>query len=787
MVADPGRVTPPTEAARPPRIPDVAWSRPIGLPLEVPPRPRVPGLIDDGPWAGVPIGGLGTGSIGRTYRGDAARWHLEVGRHAFSPVAADGFSVYVDGSAGRSARVLSTLRPAGLGRWGWTLPVGAGTYRALFPRAWQVFEPDALGVRLIGEQLSPVIGHDLESSALPVGAFDWFVENPGPDPLTIGLLLSWANPLGARVTDSPPAGPWNEVVGDETAVGVRFHDGGIGPAGLRGTFAIAAARDSGVELTARARFDARFDRDLWDDFAADGRLDDAAGSDAVTADQRPALAGELIGGAVAATVRLAPGGARTLRFAIAWDLPVVEFGSGRRWWKRYTRTWGRSGDRAWDLARAALVRAPEWGAAIERWQAPVIEDPTLPAWYRSALFNELYFVVDGGSFWEAGEVGGPEPAPDDPGRFALLECFDYPFYDTVDVDYYASVAIAELWPELELRGIRDLAATVDVEDTTPIVVEASGRPAVRKESGTVPHDVGGPDEDPFVRPNRYRYQDINPWLDLAPKLALQAWRDIRLGGGRALASEVRPAVERALRGLADRDLDGDGLPDHQGIPDQTYDTWPMHGPSAYTGGLWLGALRAAAAIAELDGDADAAADWNRRFAQAQAAFEARLWRDGYYAFDDGSGPSSDSVMADQLAGQWYADMTGLGDLVAAERIVTALRTIHRLNVVEFGDGLLGAVNGMRPDGRVDASSEQSEEVWVGTTYALAALMLGRGLEAEAWETAAGAARVTYERGLWFRTPEAYDHAGNFRPSLYLRPLAIWAIEEARRRRSAATA
>jgi non-lysosomal glucosylceramidase len=76
-------------------------------------------------------------------------------------------------------------------------------------------------------------------------------------------------------------------------------------------------------------------------------------------------------------------------------------------------------------------------------------------------------------------------------------------------------------------------------------------------------------------------------------------------------------------------------------------------------------------------------------------------------------------------------------------------------------------------------------VWVGTTYALAAFMLGRGLVAEGWETARGAAAVTYERGLWFRTPEAFDADGNFRASLYLRPLAIWAIEEALERRQAA--
>ena len=100
------------------------------------------------------------------------------------------------------------------------------------------------------------------------------------------------------------------------------------------------------------------------------------------------------------------------------------------------------------------------------------------------------------------------------------------------------------------------------------------------------------------------------------------------------------------------------------------------------------------------------------------------------------------------------------------------------NVLGFGGGEMGAVNGMRPDGTIDESSEQSPEVWTGTTYALAAFMLGRGLVDEAWQTAWGAANVTYSRGYWFRTPEAYDLAGNFRASLYLRPLSIWAIEDA---------
>lgn len=91
---------------------------------------------------------------------------------------------------------------------------------------------------------------------------------------------------------------------------------------------------------------------------------------------------------------------------------------------------------------------------------------------------------------------------------------------------------------------------------------------------------------------------------------------------------------------------------------------------------------------------------------------------------------------------------------------------------------MGPVNGMCPDGRVDRSSEQSQEVWAGTAYALAAFMIGRGLASEGWETARGVAAVTYDRGLWFRTPEGYDENGDFRAALYLRPMAIWAIEEA---------
>ncbi|MGH2474142.1 MAG: GH116 family glycosyl-hydrolase, partial [Candidatus Limnocylindrales bacterium] len=240
-----------------PVIPAVAWRRPIGLPCPDVghPRVRVP-MIDDGEWAGVPVGGLGTGSIGRTFRGDAARWHLDVGRHRFEPVAADGFSLFVGGPDGTTrATVLSALRPTELTAWGWDLPVGGGTYHALFPRAWQTFEPEAIGVRLVGEQLSPVIAGDLERSALPVGVFEWWVENPGPDPLTIGLLFSWADPPGGPAAGIAPRRP-HETADDAGMVAIGFGDiTADGPTCLRGTLAMAAARTDGWEITASPTFD----------------------------------------------------------------------------------------------------------------------------------------------------------------------------------------------------------------------------------------------------------------------------------------------------------------------------------------------------------------------------------------------------------------------------------------------------------------------------------------------------------------------------------------------------
>src|SRR5207249_5792747 len=119
--------------------------------------------------------------------------------------------------------------------------------------------------------------------------------------------------------------------------------------------------------------------------------------------------------------------------------PVVQFGEGREWNRRYTDFYGATGANAWAIARDGLENATAWSDAIDAWQSPYIKDESKPLWYRGMLFNEMYVLTDGGTFWgrPAGSDRSRQPS------FALLECFDYAYYGTLDVRFYASMPLLD--------------------------------------------------------------------------------------------------------------------------------------------------------------------------------------------------------------------------------------------------------------------------------------------------------------------------------------------------------
>ena len=777
-------------------IPKAAWKRPLGLPLENAggKKPTLePTHIDDGYWQGAPVGGIGAGTFSRTYRGDFARWHVKGGVHKYQTIFGNQFAMYQksEGATVGVAQVLASTHPEGgpLSSWKWDYPVGAGDYYSLYPKSWFDYRWDKFPAHVTLEQFSPILPDNYKETSYPVAVYRWHAENPTDHAVTVSVMFSWVNMVGWFRTFSHnfdgelSAGDHNRFMSADTPAGkmkgIVFDRERSGPVQDEwdGQFSIATLESQGVEVSYQTTYGTD-DTDgsvVWKPFAADGRLSNS--------DENWISSGEHLGGAIAVRFTLKPGEKRVVPMVISWDLPVVQFGSGRKWYRHYTDFYGTSGTNSWKIAQDGLANAAKWSDDIDAWQAPYVNDESKPLWYRGALFNELYTIADTGSFWGR-PVGSPK---DTPHTFSFMECYDYPFYSTLDVRFYGSMPLMKFWPDLDKQELRQFADTVPQDLTGKYIwiwkSQQNGMNPVfrlRKSKGAVPHDLGVPEEDPFALPNQFSWQDTNGWKDLNSKFVLMVHRDYVLTGKKD-AKFLRytwPAVQEALTYLGKYDRDGDGVPENDGYPDQTYDEWVVRGESAYSGGLWLASLRAAEEMGRTLGDSAAATKYHDWFAKAQASYIKKLWNGEYFRYDTLS-EYKDNVQADQLAGQWYAGMTGLGDIVPRDMQMKSLKKIFDFNVMKFHAGEMGAVNGMTADGQVivQQGNQQVQEVWTGTTFSVAALMLQDGMKDEGYRTAWGIYHTTYEtQGYWFRTPEAWDGTGKYRASMYMRPAAIWAME-----------
>lgn len=676
--------------------------------------------------------------------------------------------------------------------WGWGLDESKITYRALFPRAWHDYQAPVEGINLSCRQISPVIPHNYQESSYPVSTFVWTVENTGENDAEVALMFAFQNGTGGE--NDRAGGHSNHLLREKVdqgeVVGVQLEHIHRHPKPLEEgqklsdqtqyedplTFGIGALATEDVEVSYRTRFITESSGvDVWSDFADNGRLADDV-------DERPSSPDMAIGAAVSARVHVPAGESREVVFALVWDMPLARFPLGTAWYRRYTQFYGKRGDAAPKLLKDALTQYPEWEKAIDDWQLPILTDEELPLWYRQMLFNETYYLVDGGTVWTAGREGAGDTSKDllpepEIGHFAYLESHEYRMYNTYDVHFSASFALAMLWPDLELSLQRDYANSLKVVDDEIFTYFFSGDKAPRKVQDVIPHDLGSPLEDPWIKINAYNAQDVSRWKDLNPKFVLQVARDTFLTGDKAFLEEVWQAVQQSIDFMFQFDKDGDGMIENEGFPDQTYDVWSAKGPSAYCGGLWLACLQAAAALAKIMGEPNLAEEYLETFKKAQQVYEEKLWNGEYYNYEASGSKHQDSIMADQLAGHWYSRACGLGGVVPEAQARSALKTVFDFNVMGYENGRLGAMNGMRPDRSLDRTGMQSMEIWTGTTFAVAAAMLQAGMKEEAFKTAKGIFNMVYEDyGLWFQTPEALSAEESARAISYMRPLAIWAIQ-----------
>ncbi len=765
-------------------IPKEAWKRKIGEPLEDPGIVKVIGPegglpnFDDGYYQGIPLGGLGAGTISQSYRGDFNKWHLEIGKHIYQTVHSCQFAFYENGNA----VVLNECKPQDGSLSSWNFQRPNGNYHALYPVA--IFEYSDLNLHQ--EQYTPILPHNYQESSYPVAVFRWHIKNTKNKEREVSILWSWKSPFGSMQNLFYQENVFSGLIFDNLTTQKDYKYGQMG----------IFVQKEGVEVTYIDAFSENGDgKEVWKTFAKNGVLPGGViGKDKKDLQDKP--------GAIAVKVKVPPSDCKIVTFVLAWDFPIYESGTGVQWYKRYTNLFGKDGRNVVRVARKAFNNFERWLVEIHRWQGFLLASKK-PDWLKSFMLNELYYLADGGTLWTSGKPLEIGPGPlkiegmeeikakerevlavsRQEVHFGTLECYDYPFYETLDVRFYGSFPLVVLWPELEKTVLKDYIKAISLEDSRKVFFNhpLDQTTSERKVKGAAPHDLGAPFGNPFKEINAYDHVNINRWKDLNSKFVLQIYRYFYILGKTDVefVQSAWDAVTQAITYLKQFDRDNDCLIENDNIPDQTYDNWTMHGPSTYCNGLWLSALKATIEMAKiLDKDYKLFEDW---FQTGQINLESKLWTGEYYKFDTNSSHGN-CIMADQLCGQWYADLLGLGDIFKPERVDSVLKKIYEYNVKKIQGGNIGAINGLNPDGSLLPESKvwklntQSNEVWTGVTLALASHMYLRGLKEEALQTAHGIYSTVYEKkGYWFRTPEAWDINGNFRASIYQRAGAIWAF------------
>ncbi|KAF5292347.1 hypothetical protein FQA39_LY03381 [Lamprigera yunnana] len=732
---------------------------------------------------GVPIGGIGSGTIGRGFKGEFCRFQMQPGVYEYNTVDANQFIITIKNASNNTIfqSLLSTYMRStkSLNCWEQLIDGSKCQYTGLYPRSWTKYDLSDYGIILTCRQVSPIIPHNYKDSSLPCAVFIWSIQNVSDEVKHVTIAFTFKNGTGSKGDKHSPCSSKSFSYLDSSGV-VLYHSVNKMPC----AYALSAKVKDDMNITKCLSFDPNSDGKVpWMQLYENGCFNK------ISKTETDQTFNEIACG-IAVQVQITPGEIREPEMSLVWDMPTVNFlRSDKKFNRFYTKHFGYE-NATLKIVDYAFKNYKDWELAIYKWQQPVLEDIELPDWYKSALFNETYFISDGGTVWfnlddeESEKISITDPRQKY-GRLAYLEGHEYKMYNTYDVHFYASFALIKNWPNLQLSLQYDMKDFIRSELSDTFRMWYDGLIVQRKVKDTVPHDVGDPGENPFLKINSYPVHDVSQWRDLNVKFVLQVLRDYCLtkgtrgvNGGKQYLEDMYETCCTVMEKSLTFDTDNDGLIENSGYPDQTYDTWVMSGASAYCGGLWLAALYGMVIISrELNKTKDED-KYATLLERAKSAFENKLWNGRYYNFDCSKNAST--IMADQLCGHWYLRSCDLEyEVFSQKNVVQALRTIFEHNVMSYENGTMGAINGYIYEKGVDDCSLQSEEVWTGVTYSLASCMIQEKLLSQAWKTAGGMFNLLSNQiGMMFETPEAVGRKNHYRSMGYMRPLSIWSMQVA---------
>ncbi|WP_432825311.1 GH116 family glycosyl hydrolase [Dactylosporangium sp. CA-092794] len=696
-----------------------------------------------------PLGGIGTGHVALCGDGALRQWQLSgVPNHrGFLP---DSFFALRVSSLEPPDDVVRLLRSAPIAPhprpaanvsdaevpdrdepplWPY---VESTTFEAAYPFARVTYHDPALPLAVSLEAHTPFVPLDADASSLPLVRYRFTLTNDSAEFRHGFLLGTLQNAAGwdgvtpiAGTRGAGYGGNVNRVLRRPGQSGVLMDNPALAdddPAAgelLLWTDAPAAILPRALDAAALLRFveTAKLvtPTQLGDYSGAALRAALAHGPSPMRAPSGPSPAGHTWDAGAAVAFALAPGERTTIDIVHAWwfpnryaDMdrfgPQHPYGPTRFWVGNHYAT--RFGG-ALDVLDAYLADRERLDAASHAW-ADAVAGSDLPEPLREVIAAQgtlvrspsVFRTADGRTYGFEGALGASTRNWNgDAGGSCPLNCNHVFNYEQ---------ALARLFPALG----RDMRETeFAIQDAAGSIPHRVVLPLYLPQLHGVP--IGGPER---------------PALDGMLGAILKTYRSVLDGAGVDWLRSQWPSLDRLMSHISEMwDKSGDGV--LRGDQPVTYDI-SLHGPNMFVGALWLAALRA---MHEMSGILGLESKFQDRFVQASAAYDELLWNGEFYAqpptgeaYDFGAG-----CLSDQLLGQWWAHQLGLGHLLPADRVRTALASIVKYNLRhhfephgyrEFADGdETGLVVCSWPHGgRPAVPLRYCDEVWTGVEYQVAA-------------------------------------------------------------------
>ena len=593
------------------------------------------------------------------------------------------------------------------------------------------------------EAFNPMVPLDTETSGLPAAIFIWRLCNPGPETVDTTVVFSMANAAGHDGLTSleheeeaiwlQPSGPAfggnvNQWIDDGAVRGLKLSGTKVPTSALgAGTLAVATpwAETTFLEHWERAGW---YDplENFWEDFRTDGRLPDES-----TADPSPDGRSDI--GSLGLCAAIEPGEGVSLPFVVAWHFPNLT-----NYWDagspalnaRLGNWYATQFPDAWSVASDVVERLGELTDRTRGFRDTLFSS-TLPESVLDAVSSQMSIARTATCLRTSdGVFHGFEGCNDHAGSCPM---------DCTHVWNYEQ-ALAHLFPELE-RTMRDTDFLVS---TRP-----SGEMAFRS-----------------ILPVSLNYLwDYMPAADGQLGSVLKLFREWQLSGDTDWLQSLWPRAKRAIEWSWEPnswDPDRDGV--MEGEQHTTYDI-EFFGPNAMTGTIYLGALKAAARMAAALGDREAFDRYSEIYLVGSRKLDALLWNGEYYGqlvpeaveVENTGRPDwspsplpggetelryqfGDGCLADQLLGQWFCHVAGLGYVLPEARVKRTIEAVFRNNwkpdlskhescqrtyALNEEAGLLLCT--WPHGGRPKYPFPYADEVWTGVEYQVAAHLIYEGL------------------------------------------------------------